>query len=86
MSLKIVWCLDIMFSRGVYLVGGCQLGLGSLKGFWGKLSTSLKKCLSRRVLLRLSNSLSRVGDDGGDDGRMCFKPRLRSCVSCLERE
>ena len=74
-----------MFSRGMYLVGGCQLGLGSLKGFRGELSSSLKKCLSRRVLLRLSNSLSRIRGGGGEDGRMCFKPRLRSCASCLER-
>ena len=44
-----LWSID---SNGGNLVGGFQLGLGSLKGLEGGELKSLKKCLSLKDLLR----------------------------------
>ena len=75
-----------MFSKGGYLVGGFQEGLGSLKGFCGVVeSSSLKKCLSLKDRLRFWNSRRIDVEVGGAEGGINFRPRLSSFVSNLLR-
>ena len=52
-SCRILLYFPIRVSKGRYLDGGFQLGLGNLKGLGGVISLFLKKCLRRSDLLRL---------------------------------